>query len=562
MNKKTFTVGLDFGTLSCRAVLTDTANGAIAAEESMSYPHGVLEEYLPDGTPLKGSWALQHPGDYTDVLTALVPALLKNAGVDSGAVVGIGIDFTASTVVPLDKAYVPLCLRDAFSSRPHAWVKLWKHHGASSEAEELTKICKEQGRPYLDWYGGRISPECLLAKVLQIYREDREVFDAADCFVEAGDYISSLLAGEPVFGLPAASAKAFWSKEGYPDGDFFAAAEPGLRNLPKEKLMEHFPNRRCGYAGERVGSLCPKMAEALGLPAGIAVAAPQMDAYAAMPGLGITESGTVLMVIGTSNAILLMNKRFQNVEGVTACLPDTYYPGLYGYGSGQASVGDTFQWFLDNFLPNSYRDAAEAAGISVHEYLSALASEMRPGQTGLLALDWFNGNRSCLANSRLSGMILGLRLDTKPEHIYRTLLEATAFGIRTILEAYRSGNVPVREVVACGGVAVKNSVLMQMCADVLEMPIHVSHCKQAPALGASIQAAAAAHACGYANLMEAAEAMGNRIKRTYMPNPEKSKAYDLLYHEYCCLSDYFGRGTNPVMEKLMSLSIEKRKSNA
>ena len=193
MNKKTFTVGLDFGTLSCRAVLTDTANGAIAAEESMSYPHGVLEEYLPDGTPLKGSWALQHPGDYTDVLTALVPALLKNAGVDSGAVVGIGIDFTASTVVPLDKAYVPLCLRDAFSSRPHAWVKLWKHHGASSEAEELTKICKEQGRPYLDWYGGRISPECLLAKVLQIYREDREVFDAADCFVEAGDYISSLL---------------------------------------------------------------------------------------------------------------------------------------------------------------------------------------------------------------------------------------------------------------------------------------------------------------------------------------------------------------------------------
>ena len=556
MSKKTYTIGLDFGSLSCRAVLVDTADGEICGEESMDYLHGVMDRSLPDGTVLAGNWALQHPRDYVDALLGTVPRLLERSGIDPGAVVGIGVDFTASTVVALDRNFVPLCLNPAFTSRPHAWVKLWKHHGGVSEAEQLTKASRLLGRPYLDWYGGVISPECLLAKVIQVYHEDRQVYEAADCFMEAGDYITSLLAGAPVFGLSAGAAKAFWSRDGYPDGDFFASLDPGLRNLPREKLMDHFPDRRSGYPGEKVGKLCPDMAKKLGLPAGIAVSAPQMDAYAAMPGLGITEPGVMLLVIGTSTGVLLMNERRQTVEGVTACLPDTYYPGLYGYGSGQSSVGDTFQWFLDNCLPENYRSAARQAGVSVHTYLSRLAEQLRPGQTGLLALDWFNGNRSCLANSRLSGMILGLRLGTRPEHIYRALLEATAFGVRAILEAYERGGVGVREVVACGGIAVKNPFLMQMYADVLDMPIQVSLCEQAPALGAAIQAAAAA-GC-YCDLREAARVMGARRMQTFTPDPENTRQYQRLYGEYIRLYDYFGRGENPVMETLLSISGEMR----
>ncbi|MGN1024835.1 MAG: ribulokinase [Faecousia sp.] len=556
MSKKTYTIGLDFGSLSCRAVLVDTADGGICGEESMEYPHGVMDRSLPDGTALAGSWALQHPRDYVDALLGTVPRLLERSGIDPGAVVGIGVDFTASTVVALDRNFVPLCLNPAFASHPHAWVKLWKHHGGVSEAEQLTKASRVLGRPYLDWYGGVISPECLLAKVIQVYHEDRQVYDSADCFMEAGDYITSLLAGAPVFGLSAGAAKAFWSRDGYPDSDFFASLDPGLRNLPREKLMDHFPDRRSGYPGEKVGKLCPDMAKKLGLPAGIAVSAPQMDAYAAMPGLGITEPGVMLLVIGTSTGVLLMNERRQTVEGVTACLPDTYYPGLYGYGSGQSSVGDTFQWFLDNCLPENYRSAARQAGVSDHTYLSWLAEQLRPGQTGLLALDWFNGNRSCLANSRLSGMILGLRLGTRPEHIYRALLEATAFGVRAILEAYERGGVGVREVVACGGIAVKNPFLMQMYADVLDMPIQVSLCKQAPALGAAIQAAAAA-GC-YCDLREAARVMGARRMQTFTPDPENTRQYQRLYGEYIRLYDYFGRGENPVMETLLSISGEMR----
>lgn len=554
MNKKTYTIGLDFGTLSCRAVLADTDDGRLAGQISMEYPHGVMDRRLPDGTALTGSWMLQHPQDYVEALEKTVPGLLKETGVPPEAVVGIGVDFTASTVVALDRNFVPLCLDPAFAGSPHAWVKLWKHHGGVREAEQLTKASRELGRPYLDWYGGVISPECLLAKVIQVYHEDRRVYDGADCFLEAGDYITSLLAGAPAFGLSPAAAKAFWSREGYPDGEFLASLDPGLRNLPREKLMDHFPDCRRGYPGEKVGELAPQMARRLGLPAGIPISAPQMDAYAAMPGLGITEPGVMLLVIGTSTGILLMNDRRQTVEGVTACLPDTYYPGLWGYGSGQSSVGDTFQWFLDNCLPESCRTEARRAGVSEHTYLSGLASRLRPGQTGLLALDWFNGNRSCLANSRLSGMILGLGLDTKPEHIYRALLEATAFGVRAVAESYERGGVAVRQVTACGGIAEKNPFLMQMYADVLEKPIRVSLCKQAPALGAAIQAAAAAGV--YSDLRAAARAMGSREMKNYLPDPENTRAYRRLYDEYIRLYNYFGRKENPVMERLLSMSAE------
>ena len=539
-----YTIGLDYGSLSCRGVLADVRDGHIVAQAEMAYPHGILDRQLPDGTPLNGSWCLQHPGDYLEALGSIVPELLKTSGIPKEAVIGVGVDFTASTMIPLDRNFQPLC--ETYPSRPHAWPKLWKHHGASAQADKLTAASRNTD--YLSWYGGKISSECLIAKVLQVFEEDRELYDAAHSFVEAMDYVTSLLCGTPVFGGSVAAAKAFRSREsGYPDEAFFASIHPGLAELPREKLMERYVNHKLAYPWEKAGTLCPEMAEKLGLCPGIAVSGPQMDAYAALPGLGIAKPGVMLLVLGTSTRVILLNDEKRPVEGTTACLPDTYYPHVWGYGSGQASVGDAFGWYVENCVPERYAIAAREKGISVHRHLTELAAALAPGESGLMALDWLGGNRSCLGNPNLSGMILGLTLQTKPEHIYRSLLEATAFGLRVILEAYRTAGVAVEALWACGGIPNKNPLLMQIYADVLGMPLHVSACTQAPALGSAIYAAAAA-GCG--DIFQMVENMGDKRCRTYEPDPENKAPYDDLYREYQRLHDHFGRGENPVMEKL------------
>lgn len=546
-----YTIGLDYGSLSCRGVLVRVPDGFVAAEADLPYPHGIMDRVLPDGTPLTGQFFLQHPGDYELALVSIVPKLLAQSGANPAQIVGIGVDFTASTVIPVDAAYRPLCENPRFAGRPHAWCKLWKHHSAAPQAEALTRICREQRRPYLSWYGGRISPECLMAKVAQVFMEDREVYEAADAFVEAGDYITSLLAGKPVFGASLAAAKALWHKErGYPDEAFFSALNPAFARMPQEKLASHF-GAEPAAPGSRVGGLCAPMASRLGLCTGICVSAPQMDAYTPMLGLGIARPAAMLMVIGTSTGMMLLGDKQRPVEGITACLPETYYPGLWGYASGQASVGDGFQWFAGNCLPGEYGEAARRLGLSPQQYLSRLAQPLKPGQTGLMALDWFNGNKSCLGNSRLSGMILGLTLQTRPEHIYRALLEATAFGARAVLEAYRGAQVPVDEIFACGGIPGKNPLLMQIYADVLRMPLKVSRCRQAPALGAAIYAAGAAgKEAGFKDVFEAVRAMHCRDFITYTPNAQHEAGYEALYREYMTLHDYFGRGGNRVMERL------------
>ena len=545
-----YVIGLDFGSLSCRGVLADGKDGHILATAEAEYPHGIMTERLPDGTPLTGNWCLQHPGDYLAVLDRVLPKLCGGNEISKSQIVGLGVDFTASTVIPLDAHFEPMCA--AHPTRPHAWPKLWKHHGAQAQADKLTKLCTERDPDYLSRYGGKISCESLIPKVLQVYEEDPELFRSTHCFVEAMDYVTSLLCGKPVFSSSVAAAKAMLRKgTGYPGEDFFGAISPELGNLAKEKLMERFDDYILAAPGEKVGSLCAEMAERFGLPEGIAISAPQMDAYAAMPGIGIAKPGILLMVVGTSTGIMLLSEERKNVEGVTACLPDTYYPGLWGYASGQASVGDTFGWFVDRCVPEDYSRAARSRGVTLHQHLSDLAASLKPGESGLLALDWLGGNRSCLGNPNLSGMIMGLTLQTKPEHIYRSLLEATGFGTRIIVEAYRSAGVPVDEIWVCGGIANKNPLMMQLYADILDLPLHVSRCTQAPALGAAVYAAAAA---GLGDVFAMAETMGDRGCTVYEPNPAHRQTYDCLFSEYKRLHDYFGKGENPFMEHLREMS--------
>ena len=525
-------IGLDFGSLSCRGVLA-RLDGQIMAETEFAYPHGIMSDALPDGTPLTGNWYLQHPGDFGQALVTVVPALLSQSGTDPARVIGIGADFTASTVIPLDAGLRPLCEQPAFAGRPHAWCKMWKHHGAAAQALRLTEAFQKQGTDLMP-YGGKISPECLLAKVTQVYEEDRAVYDAAAVFMEAGDYVTSLLTGRPAFSAAMAAAKAFWTPEGYRD-----VPEAGFHI--GEKGAARF-NAQPVAPGNAAGTLCPSMARRLGLTPGIAVSAAQMDGYSPLYSLGISKPGQAMMVIGTSTAILLLHDTPQPVRGVTACLPDTCYPGLVTYAAGQASVGDTFQWFADNCVPEQYHEDARKHGLSVQGRLTQLAADLSPGETGLLVLDWFNGNKSPLGNSRLKGMILGLNLQTKPEHIYRALLEATAFGARLILETFAEAGVPVSSVSACGGIANRNPLLMQIYADVLGLPLHISRLKQAPALGAAICAAAAAQeASGFSDLYAAAEAMCSRDFTAVYPDCASRALYDPIYREYKALADHFGR---------------------
>lgn len=555
-----YTIGLDYGTLSCRGVLVRTTDGFIAAEASFPYPHGTLESALPNGTPLLPDWCLQHPGDYIAALEAVVPALLLEGHIAPAQVVGIGVDFTASTVLPVDESMVPLCLKEEYADRPHAWVKLWKHHGAVEQAKKLQGICEETAPEFLAAYGGVISSECLLAKVLQVWEEDPQVFIAADCFMEAGDYITSLLAGHPVFATPSLAAKAFWNKEtGYPESAFFGMICPSLQQLPLEKLAAKFPAAVITDPGKKAGELCEAMAAKLGLLPGTVVTAFQMDSYAPVAGVGIDSPNTMVITVGTSTGILLLSDTCRPVEGITASLPDTVYPGFRVYASGQASVGDGFAWFARNCVPGEYQTAAKEKGLSLQQYLTELAAPLAPGETGLLALDWFNGNRSRLGNSRLSAMVLGLTLQTKPEHIYRALLEATAFGVRQIVEAHTEIGIPIDALVACGGVAEKNPLLMQIYADVLGCPLQVSTCRQAPALGAAIYAAAAAKEhTGYGDIAAAVSAMGDHHRTTYTPNPTACEAYATLYREYSRLYNYFGRGENPVMDFLSAKRTAKK----
>ena len=543
---KKYTIGLDFGSLSCRGILVDTQDGSICTEAMFVYPHGVMTEKLPDGTPLKGDVAFQHPRDFREALEKVVKELVAKCDAPQN-IIGIAADTTVSTVIALSDAFIPLCELEEFASRPQAYAKMWKHHGAAPMAKQIEEICREQNRPYLDWYGGSISSESLFMKAIETFVRDREVYDNTACFIELADYIPSLLAGKPVFSVPLLKAKAFcdenWS---YPDSEFLAAFDPALVDLPN-KLSEAF-NRCILYPGTSGAQLCPEMAKKLGLPEGIAVSAGTADSYSPILGIGITGAEQMIMTIGTSTGIMIMSDEPRRVEGVTVSLTDIFYPGKCGYGSGQTSTGDALGWFAENCTPARYEREAEAKGISVQALLTEKAALLPPGSGGIMALDWLNGNKSCLANPNLTGLFVGLTLSTKPEQMYRALIEATAFGARAIIENYKKCGVPVREIRAAGGIVGKNKLLMQIYADVIGLPIMASRCPQVPALGAAINAACAAGEYKY--IEEGVAAMSCKDFDIYTPNPETRAEYDSLYAEYMTLHDYFGKSENRIMEKL------------
>lgn len=547
-----YSIGVDFGTQSGRALLVEVDTGKEIASAVKEYRHGVMDETLPDGvTRLESDWALQHPSDYLEVLQVTIPEVLHKTGVSPKDVIGLGIDFTACTMLPVDAKGVPLCLLEQFSHNPHSYVKLWKHHSAQDEATRLNQIAEERGEKFLRRYGGKISSEWLIPKIWQILNEAPEVYEAADQMIEAGDWLISQLTGVIRRNSCTAGYKAIWNRrEGYPSEEFFRALDPRL-----EHVVDKMLGREIFTIGDKAGEITPEAARLTGLLPGTAVAVANVDAHVSVPAVGITEPGKMLMVMGTSTCHVLLGEKEQIVPGMCGVVEGGILPGFMGYEAGQSCVGDHFEWFIENCVPESYFQEAKNKGVGIHQLLTEKAEGLKAGESGLVALDWWNGNRSTLVDVDLTGVIVGANLLTKPEEIYRALIEATAFGTRMIVETFRENGVPIYEIYACGGIAEKNDLMMQIYSDVLNMDIHISASPQTPALGAAMFGAVAARKQrgGYDHVVEAAKAMAKVKEEFYQPNRENAAIYNRLYAEYAKLYRYFGQGGNDVMKELKKI---------
>ncbi|MUK87728.1 ribulokinase [Ornithinibacillus sp. L9] len=550
--EKKYSIGVDYGTESGRAVLVSLEDGKEVADHVTPYRHGVIDEKLPESDVELGyEWALQHPQDYLEVLQLSIPAVIKESGVNPNDIIGLGIDFTACTMLPIDEFGEPLSFREELKDNPHSWLKLWKHHAAQGEANRLNEIAEQMGEEFLPRYGGKISSEWMIAKIWQILNEAPEVYERADKFVEATDWVISKLTNNLVRNSCTAGYKSIWHKQdGYPSKEFFKALDPRLEDLTETKLRgEVVP------LGTKAGGLSEEMANLTGLNAGISIAVGNVDAHASVPAMGVAEPGKLVMVMGTSICHLLLGEEESHVEGMCGVVEDGIIPGFYGYEAGQSAVGDIFAWYVDQAVPDYVEKSAEEEGISVHQWLEQKASEYQPGETGLLALDWWNGNRSVLVDTELSGMLIGMTLQTKPEEIYRALLEATAFGTRKIVDAFHENGVEVNELYACGGLPHKNKLLMQIYADVTNRRIKIADSFQTPALGAAMFGAVAAGAAngGFDTILDATKKMARVKEEVIEPNPEHVAIYQQLFEEYTRLHDYFGRGENDVMKRLKAL---------
>ncbi len=541
-----YTIGLDFGTLSGRAVLVDARDGAEVAESVFDYPHGVMDSQLPSGIKLPPDWALQHPQDYLDVFAHTVPAVLRQSGVDPAAIAGIGIDFTASSPMPTTVDGTPLCFLDDLRDEPHAYIKLWKHHAAQRQADQINETARRMGERWLPRYGGKISSEWFFSKLLQILQERPDIYAQIDRFVEAADWVIWQLTGVETRNTCAAGYKAMVQDGDFPSRDYFRALDPAFADVVDEKVGREFAE-----LGSKAGELRPQMAKLTGLPAGVAVAVANVDAHVTAPAVKATEPGVMVMVMGTSCCHILSSMQLGEVDGMCGVVMGGVIPGLYGYEAGQSAVGDIFAWFVDHGVPLEYHQAAASAGIGLHEYLEREAAAQQVGQHGLIALDWWNGNRSTLVDVDLTGMMLGMNLATRAPDIYRALIEATAYGTREIIEAFDAQGVAVNELVAAGGLPEKNALLCQIFADVTGRPFKLSGSAQAPALGAAMHAAVAAGI--YNDIQAAAEQMGKLKAEVVRPIPRNQATYDQLFQEYKTLYDYFGRGANDVMKRLKAI---------
>ncbi len=533
-------VGVDFGTESARALVLDLETGAELGSAVAPYAHGVIDRALPGtGEELPGDWALQDPDDWLLALERSVSAAVEQTGVESEAVHGIGIDFTSCTVLPVSADGAPMCTLERWRERKHAWPKLWKHHSAQHVADRLTEVALERGEDFISRYGGRISSEWYFPKLIELWLEDRECYDASGGFIEATDWVVWQLTGRECRQACTAGYKALWSPDaGLPSPEYFDAAYPGFTR-PAEKLGEAFLT-----LGARAGGLVPELAARLKLASGTPVAVGNVDSFASVPGTGVAEPAAFVSAIGTSICDMVVHPQEVRLPGITGVVRDGILPGLFGYEAGQAAVGDMLGWFVRRIAPAK----------ATHEALEHEAAELRPGESGLVALDWWNGNRTVLADADLTGVIAGLTLQSSHRHLYRALLEAIAFGNRRIVENFSEHGVPVTHIVACGGVSRSSPLLMQLFADISGLEVRVPAPTEVAARGAALFAGVAADS--YPDIRAAVEATRPEISRTYVPALASKAIYDELYSIYRGLHDLLGGSHVELLHRLKRIRTE------
>lgn len=541
--QKRYAIGIDFGTLSARAVILDTETGKLLEKDSLYvYPHGILQKVGGKELPL--DYALADPADYDEALAHVLLEVVRVNGIDAGDVMGIGIDCTACSVLPVDRMGEPLCYDRAFVDEPHAYIKLWKHHGAETYMDRIRTEADRLGESFPVRCGTAITSEFYLPKILETAEEAPAVFDAADRFMNLGDYLVRRLTGRSLHSSAYAAIKEGWDpEEGFPTDAYLSALNPRLCNFFEKKT-----DLPVAQAGSFAGRLTAEWAKKTGLSPDTAVAVPIIDAHGTFPLAGI-EDGFALLSVGTSGGFCLNAEgSAKPIPGVMSCGKNALAEGMMTYDAGLSSVGDLFDWFVKNQVPSSYEEEARTRAMNVHALLCEKAQKKRAGESGLLALGWWRGNRCTLSDDRLSGLVLGLRMSTRPEDIYRALIESTAFGMRHIMENYTAGGLPVKRIVATGGIALKNPMLMQIYADVLGCEIGVLSSAQSTAGGSAVYGAVAGGR--YPDIITASLENRAPIEKVYLPNAENAAVYGRLYGEYLRLHDYFGQGENGVMHRL------------
>lgn len=549
-----YSIGMDFGTESGRVLLFDLATASEVAVSVVPYQYGVIDRVLPGtGQALPPDWALQHPEDWLEVVKRGIPDVIHKAGISPDEVIGIGVDFTSCTVLPVNEKGIPLCLISGWSEHPHAWPKLWKHHAAQPIADQMNAVAEQKAESFLSRYGGRISSEWYFPKLIEVFTEDRSVYEATYAFVEAVDWIVWQLTGVLRRSTCTAGYKAMWSEnEGLPSKAFFRVVHEDFTR-PDEKLGNVFYP-----VGSQAGTVTNSLAKDLGLRPETAVAVGTIDAHASVPGLGVVSPGTMVLVMGTSTCHLAMTEEEVLVPGITGVVKGGILPDWFGYEAGQAAVGDMFAWFVKNCVPDEYHAHASQKNLSVYEYLEGLAAQISPGQTGLLALDWWNGNRSVLGDANLSGVLLGLSLATRPEDIYRALLESTAFGTKMIVDRFHEFNVPIEQLVISGGIALKSPLLMQIYADICQLPVTVRHSMEVSARGAALLGAVAAGTLkgGFDSIEEASTKLMPPVLHTYKPDTQRATAYERLYQVYKQTYQLLGQNRTEILHSLKKIRLE------
>lgn len=533
-----YAIGLDFGTNSCRSLIVNVADGRELATYVYKYPSGEAGIIIDPNNP---NLARQNPADYLEaievtIIKAIQKAIESVPGFSATDVIGIGVDTTGSSPMPVDAEGNPLCFQEKYKNNPAAMVWLWKDHTGHAEALKITETARQMRPQYLAKIGGVYSSEWFWSKLWHLLKEAPEIFNAADSFVEICDWIPAVLIGDIrphqiKRSICAAGHKALFNAQwgGLPDVEFLRTLAPELANM-RARLYD-----KAYSSEEKVGNLSDKWAKKLGLSTDVVVTVGAFDAHMGAVGAGVAV-GTLVKILGTSTCDIMIwpnNEKLEDIPGVCGIVDGSVLGGYYGIEAGQSAVGDIFLWFVNNLVPESYGKTADEK----FENIAQSAAQLKPGETGLLVLDWNNGNRTILVDVRLTGLLMGQTLHTQPHEIYRALIEATAFGALAIIDRIENYGVPVREIVNCGGLATKNPLLMQIYADVTGRPMKISRSEQTPALGAAIFAAVAAGR--YVKITDAQQAMTGTDKVFY-PNEHNHEVYQQIYTLYRQMHDAFG----------------------